>query len=134
MSTRPMSTFHNGVPFMSKAWTPCEPNHATTIRPSVAGDALAYVDLMCRRSPGTPSNATRSHSTLPVRLSIAYSTHLCGERSSDESPPPYRPGLNVASGRLLMALVTKIRSPQTTGLECASPGMGVRHRMFSPVL
>ena len=40
----------------------------------------------------------------------------------------------MASGRLLIALVTKIRSPQTTGLECASPGMGVRHRMFSPVL
>src|SRR3954452_5444880 len=39
--TRPRSTFHNGVPFTSYAYTPCEPNHATTMRPSVAGDALA---------------------------------------------------------------------------------------------
>jgi hypothetical protein len=41
--------------------------------------------------------------------------------------------LKVALGRALIALVTKIVSPQTIGLECASPGIGVRHRMFSPV-
>ena len=35
---------------------------------------------------------------------------------------------------LLTALVTKIRFPQTTGLEWASPGIGVRQRMFCPVL
>ncbi len=29
--------------------------------------------------------------------------------------------------------MTKRRSPQTTGLECASPGIGVRHNTFSPV-
>ena len=32
-----------------------------------------------------------------------------------------------------MALVTKTRSPQTIGLECASPGIGVRHSTCSPV-
>jgi hypothetical protein len=34
----------------------------------------------------------------------------------------------------LTALVTKTRSPQTIGLECASPGIGVRQRTCSPVL
>src|ERR1043165_4445539 len=58
----------------------------------------------------------------------------CSERSCDASPSPYRPGRKVAFGSLLTALVTNILSPQTTGLECASPGIGVRHRMFSPVL
>src|SRR3954471_15063233 len=33
-----------------------------------------------------------------------------------------------------MALVTKTRSPQTIGLECARPGIDVRHRMLSPVV
>jgi hypothetical protein len=41
MLTRPRSTFQRKVPFMSYAWTPCEPNHATTMRPSVAGVELA---------------------------------------------------------------------------------------------
>jgi hypothetical protein len=34
---------------------------------------------------------------------------------------------------LLTALVTKTRPPQTTGLECARPGIAVRQRTFSPV-
>ena len=41
MSTRPRSTVHRGLPFTSYAKTPCDPNHATTMRPSVAGEALA---------------------------------------------------------------------------------------------
>jgi hypothetical protein len=32
-----------------------------------------------------------------------------------------------------MALVTKSASPQTIGLECPSPGIVVRHKMFVPV-
>src|SRR6185369_15913301 len=56
------------------------------------------------------------------------------ERSFDASPSPYKPGRNDAFGSLLTAVVTKTRFPQTTGLECASPGIGVRQRMFSPVL
>src|SRR5215207_2152730 len=58
----------------------------------------------------------------------------CFERSVDASPSPYKPGRNDAFGSLLTALVTKIRFPQTIGLECASPGIGVRQRIFSPVL
>src|ERR1041384_426776 len=46
MSTRPIFTFHRNLPFTSYAYTPCEPNHATTMRPSVTGVELAYVDLM----------------------------------------------------------------------------------------
>src|SRR5688500_2986406 len=42
---RPMSTFHNGVPSTVYAWRPCDPNQATTTRPSVAGVELAYVDF-----------------------------------------------------------------------------------------
>src|SRR4029079_16361066 len=45
----------------------------------------------------------------------------------------YRPGLKVAEGRLLMALVTKTVSPHTIGLEWARPGIGVRQRMLCPV-
>src|SRR5262245_27063557 len=41
MSTRPMSSDQSGCPFTSNAYTPSEPNHATTMRPSVAGVALA---------------------------------------------------------------------------------------------
>src|SRR5690242_17347341 len=67
--TRPRSIFQRGLPSTSYAYTPCDPNHATTIRPSVAGVALAYVDLMCRLSTGGPSKATRSHAFLPVCLS-----------------------------------------------------------------
>src|SRR3954467_13740726 len=42
------------------------------------------------------------------------------------------PGLNAASGLLLMAVVTNTWSPHTTGLECASPGSGARHRIAVP--
>ena len=41
--------------------------------------------------------------------------------------------MNVTSERLLIALVTKIRSPQTIGLECASPGTATFQRRFVPV-
>src|SRR5439155_23769024 len=36
-------------------------------------------------------------------------------------------------GSLLTAVETKTRSPQTIGLETATPATGVFHRMFSPV-
>src|SRR4026209_62449 len=58
----------------------------------------------------------------------------CLERSVEASPSPYSPGRNEAFGSLLTADVTKIRFPQTTGLEWARPGIEVRQRMFSPVL
>src|SRR5262245_30682269 len=39
-----------------------------------------------------------------------------------------------ALGSLLTAVETKTRSPQTMGLDTATPGIGVFHRMFSPVV
>src|SRR5215217_3286410 len=45
-SRRPRSTFQRGLPLTSKAYKPCDPNHATTMRPSVTGVEFAYVDLM----------------------------------------------------------------------------------------
>ena len=88
---------------------------------------------MCRRSRGTPSTATRSQRIFPVGASSANSVHRCVDRSVDASPSPYSPGRNVAFGSLLTALVTNTRSPQTIGLECARPGIGVRQRTCSPV-
>ena len=41
------------------------------MRPSVAGELLAYVDLMWRLLRGSPCAAVRSQRILPVRLSIA---------------------------------------------------------------
>src|SRR6185436_21086783 len=87
---------------------------------------------MWRLLRGSPCEATRSQRIFPLRLSIAYSIHRCGVRSSDASPSPYSPGLNVAFGLLLIALVTKIVSPDTIGLECARPGTVVFQKMFSP--
>jgi len=52
--------------------------------------------------------------------------------SSEASPSPYSPRLNPASGLLLTAVVTKMRSPQTIGLECASPAIGVFHPILVP--
>src|SRR5258708_6544006 len=43
---------------------------------------------------------------------------------------PYSPTFSDASPSAGTALVTKILSPQITGLECASPGISVDHRMF----
>src|SRR5260221_702069 len=86
---------------------------------------------MWRLPIGSPSRATRSQAIVPVRLSIAYTVQRWRDRSSDASPSPYRPGRNVAFGVLLTPLVTKTRSPHTTGRECARPGIGVRHRALS---
>ena len=88
---------------------------------------------MCRFSRGTPSYAVLCHTIFPLCRSIAITTQRCGVRSSDAVPSPYSPGLNVASGRLLIAEVTKMRSPDTIGLECASPGTAVVQTMFFPV-
>src|SRR5712691_13571814 len=52
--------------------------------------------------------------------------------SSDAVPSPYRPRLKDASARLLTAVVTNTWSAQTMGLECASPGMRVFHRIWVP--
>ncbi len=100
--------------------------------PSVAGVALAYVDLMWRLSTGGPSNATRSHASVPVARSYACTIQRCVDRSLEASPSPYRPRLNVASAWLLTALVTRTRLPQTIGLECARPGTRAFQRTCCP--
>src|ERR1051325_7791221 len=41
------------------------------------------------------------------------------------------PVVNFALPSPLIAVVTKTRSPQTTGLEWPSPGIGAFHRMFT---
>jgi hypothetical protein len=53
-------------------------------------------------------------------------------RSSTEAMSPYRPVLSSGSPRAGMAVVTKTRSPQITGLEWPIPGKGVFQAMFSP--
>src|SRR5687767_2284629 len=40
--------------------------------------------------------------------------------------------LKPAFGSLLMAVIKKMRSPHTIGLECDKPGIVVFQRMFSP--
>ena len=88
---------------------------------------MALVDRLALRARRAPTRSSRSACRSRRPSSAAR------DRSSEASPSPYRPGRNVAFGLLLTALVTKIRSPHTTGLECARPGIGVRHRMFSPL-
>src|ERR1017187_3328987 len=87
---------------------------------------------MGRFSFGTPSWAVRSHRILPLLRSRQISFHCCGVTSSDASPSPYRPRLKEASGRLLTAVVTKIRSRHTMGLECARPGRAAVHWIWVP--
>src|SRR5512140_200719 len=45
---------------------------------------------------------------------------------------PYSPDLSFVASPPI-ALERKIRSPQTIGLESPSPGIGICHRMFSPL-
>ena len=51
--------------------------------------------------------------------------------SSTDAILPYRPGLNSWFLLPLIAVDTKMRSPQTIGLESPRPGMGVFQRIFS---
>src|SRR3970040_2413057 len=64
---------------------------------------------------------------------MARRVHFWEERSTEASRSPYRPGRRRAPPRLLTALVTKIRSRQTIGLEWARPATAVFQRTFSPV-
>ena len=45
---------------------------------------------------------------------------------------PYRPTLSLGFSCPLIAVVTKSRFPQITGLEWPSPGIGVFHFTFCP--
>ena len=55
-------------------------------------------------------------------------------RSLEASPSPYSPGRKLASGSLLMAVVTNTRSPQTTGVDAPGPAVSACHTSRSPGL
>src|SRR5262245_22404716 len=75
----------------------------------------------------------RSQRILPVRLSSASSFQTCFDTSFAGSTSPYRPVRMPRDGSLLIAADTKTRSPQTTGLDTATPSTGVFHATLSPV-
>ena len=66
-------------------------------------------------------------------MSIAIRRHECFEESFTGSTSPYSPVRMPWLGSLLTAVDTNTRSPQTIGLETATPGTGVFHATFSPV-
>ena len=113
---------------------PCDPNHATTIRAvgggrgaGVGGLDVALVARLALRRDPLPADLAGALVDRVEHPALRRSIVGCVAVAVE-------PGLErrVALGSLI-ALVTKIVSPQTIGLECASPGIGVRHRMFSPV-
>ena len=63
-------------------------------------------------------------------VSSAKSRNECSERSSTECRRRRGRCGTVSSPVALTAVVTKMRSPQTIGLESASPGIGVLKRTF----
>src|SRR6266568_1781371 len=103
-----------------------------TCFPSVTGVGDAWLDFGCRLVFGMPSYATLSHTTFPVFLSMAMRCHECFEASLTGSTSPYNPVRIPWFGSLLIAVETNTRSPQTIGLETATPGTGVFHATFSP--
>jgi hypothetical protein len=99
----------------------------------VTGVAVAWLDFGCRFVLGMPSCATRSHTTLPVRLSSATSFHVCFDMSFAGSTSPYNPVRMPAEASLETAVETNTRSPHTIGLDTATPATGVVHSTLSPV-
>src|SRR5687767_452657 len=67
----------------------------------------------------------------PFLLSIAMTFHDCGGSSLTGATSPESPKLVSSLPVLETAVLTKILLPQTTGLECASPGIFVFHRTLS---
>src|SRR5262245_757478 len=58
--------------------------------------------------------------------------NFCAPSSFTGWMSPYRPTFSVAAPDSETALVRKIRSPQTIGLEWPSPGTSVFHSTFLP--
>src|ERR1035441_2538160 len=81
---------------------------------------------------GGPLAATRSHRILPDLRFRQYTLKLCAGSPLTGAMSPYRPTFNDDSPLAGTALVTKMRSPQTTGLEWPRPGIAVSQRMFLP--
>ena len=99
--------------------------HPTTRRIPAARAGLSRSASVAQwatpRRPGAARvDRGRSHRIRPVRLSRAFRTQRWRDRSPDAPPSPCKPGLNVAFGRLLIAVDTKIRSPHTMALEWAA--------------
>src|SRR5579859_5427395 len=122
---RPRSFFHRSFPSMEYAKRPSEPKYATTTLPSVTGVGDAWEDLGWRLVWGVPWCAVCSHRIFPVFLSKASTFHWCGELSITGSVSPNSPTLSDCLGSLEIAVVTKTRSPHTTGEETESPGISV---------
>ena len=57
---------------------------------------------------------------------------MCFDASVTGSTSPYWPVRMPCFGSLLTAVETNTRSPQTIGLETATPSTGVFHATFSP--
>src|SRR5580692_12035783 len=57
----------------------------------------------------------------------------CSSVGALRSPPMYKPFFGASFPALLITLVTKIRSPHTTGDDQPEPGMSVFHATFCVV-
>ena len=108
--------------------SPRDSNDAITCSPSVAADADAHVPFSgCDASCGVSSLATRSQTTLPVLRSSAMTTYLCATGVRPSGACAAAPSTVVGT-----AVVTKTRSPQTTGVAEPRPGISTFQRMFFP--
>ena len=128
----PRSSFHCVFPRWSTQYRPCDPKCAKTNSPSVTGDADARLAVTCPASIGIARCNERCHRTLPVSLSIAIKLNSCLLSTAALSCSPGRPlifGVNFSP--MGVAVVTKIAFPQTTGVLCPFPGIGVFHTTFS---
>src|SRR4026208_1283703 len=66
----------------------------------------------------------------PVRLARQKRLNWCFDVSVRRSSSPASGYWKTDFGSLETAEVTKMRSPQTTGLECPRPGIAVLHAIF----
>ena len=126
MSTRPRSTDQRKPPSKSyaKSLGPEPGDDDTAIG---GGGATGVSGLDVSLVAGAPCAAVRSQR---IRRSACRSRQHPALRRSivRRIAVAVETGLERRVGRLLIALVTKTTSPQTIGLECASPGIGRRHR------
>src|SRR5262249_38161726 len=131
---KPRSFFQRSFPSTEYANSPSEPKYATTTLPSVTGVGDACDDFGCRLVLGTPWCAVCSHRIFPVFLSRASTFHWCDELSFTESVSPNSPVRSDCLASPEIAVVTKIRSPQTMGDDTARPGSSIFQTTFVPLV
>ena len=102
-----------------------------TTLPSVTGVEVAWLDFGCRLVFGMPSCAVLSQTTLPVALSSAIKLPGVLRGVGDRLDVAVLPVRIPCFGSLPIAVETNTRSPQTIGLETATPSTGVFHATFS---